>query len=378
MADELVSHHHASVFAMMESITARFTPVSKAKMLDKWQELLGITVDMECNLAAVAGRYKALLSDLAGMEVYLSVDDLLPLVLHNAIPQNSPLRAEFSRRVVAEMSLYNYRPIPFERTRKILAAAILHVRLMQTRHDDDDDDDDDDSGPHSSTAGPPMVCSSSVALQPPATLSSAAAAPSPTRSRREEWSAQSNVGSALQIAYHASAASAAPPAPSHHRQCHRCGSSTHLIGAWPAISGQQHRLGPYMSPGHPGASANIIASAGPQRAACQPEPTPPAGQWPASRAPASFNTIPAQRQRMDSWRPPHASGSTVASRRTSQSTGAASDAEHSVLNTSDGSNAPGSSRACHPPEDPAGDNHAGLASPRSSGDFAGTPPFDWF
>ncbi|EHS63326.1 uncharacterized protein PGTG_21629 [Puccinia graminis f. sp. tritici CRL 75-36-700-3] len=87
---------------------------------------------MTSNPASVATQYKAIVDELGDMGVFLSYDNLLPLVLHNSIPQGSTLRLEFDRRIDAEFALNGCQVISFEKTWHILSEAICQVRVVDS------------------------------------------------------------------------------------------------------------------------------------------------------------------------------------------------------------------------------------------------------
>ncbi|EHS64846.1 uncharacterized protein PGTG_22525 [Puccinia graminis f. sp. tritici CRL 75-36-700-3] len=79
---------------------------------------------MTSNPASVATQYKAIVDKLGDMGVYLAYNDLLLLVLHDAIPQGSNLRQEFDQRIDTEFDLNGRQVITFEKTWRILSEAI--------------------------------------------------------------------------------------------------------------------------------------------------------------------------------------------------------------------------------------------------------------
>ncbi|PLW07340.1 hypothetical protein PCANC_25605 [Puccinia coronata f. sp. avenae] len=135
LANELWTQPH--VFAMMSSLRSRFTTFRKAHILWKWRELSRIPVDMHCNPAVVATQYKHCLAELLDMDVWINIDNVGPLMFHDAIAQGTPLRAEFDQRINAAMVAKGYQPISFEKTWKICSAAILQVQAVQGLEDED-------------------------------------------------------------------------------------------------------------------------------------------------------------------------------------------------------------------------------------------------
>jgi hypothetical protein len=48
-------------------------------MLMKWREFLRITIDIDCNPALVASRYKRIITELLDMDIFLDIDTIGPL-----------------------------------------------------------------------------------------------------------------------------------------------------------------------------------------------------------------------------------------------------------------------------------------------------------
>ncbi|OAV99489.1 hypothetical protein PTTG_25390 [Puccinia triticina 1-1 BBBD Race 1] len=117
---------------MLEAIKARFSGVTKAKMLGVLQQLRNVEVNMSTNPARVATEMKTLLDELNAMGTAFHYDDLLPLVIHENVAPGTALRFEFDRRIDAEISLNNHQPITFEKTWKTLLAAIHQVESSQS------------------------------------------------------------------------------------------------------------------------------------------------------------------------------------------------------------------------------------------------------
>lgn len=117
---------------MLEAIKARFSGVTKAKMLGVLQQLRNVEVNMSQNPARVATEMKTLLDELNAMGTVFHYDNLLPLIIHENVAPGTALRFEFDRRIDAEISLNNHQPITFEKTWKTLSAAIHQVESSQS------------------------------------------------------------------------------------------------------------------------------------------------------------------------------------------------------------------------------------------------------
>ncbi|EFP93585.1 uncharacterized protein PGTG_19638 [Puccinia graminis f. sp. tritici CRL 75-36-700-3] len=316
-----------SSYKMMEAIKARFSSVSKARMLTKWRELLRIQVDMTSNPASVATQYKAIVDELGDMGVYLAYDDLLPLILHDSIPQGSNLRQEFDRRIDAEFALNGRQVITFEKTWRILSEAICQVRAVDSL-------DNLQRLPH---------------------VMAAEQAPRP----REERSAS--------IISHPDNVYALAGNPQQNRRiCFRCRSPNHLIGQCTAPDpatrppNQQPRSQAQHGPIPPGFQAYypIIA---------------PTGAVPMYYPPRlnqqNPNSIPVQRGRMDSYRPQYGQQSNRPSARAAEPAGVPpSDPSFNNLDVS--ANPAGDSN----PQDALFDTGA---SHHLTGDNAGVHGFYW-
>lgn len=105
--------------------------VSKAQMIAKFKEILNLKVDMSTNPAGLATQYKSMVDELCEMGITFGYDDLLPLVIHDAVAVGSPLRQELDRRIDAEMSNNGHHPLTFEHTWRTLSQAIAQVRSME-------------------------------------------------------------------------------------------------------------------------------------------------------------------------------------------------------------------------------------------------------
>jgi hypothetical protein len=241
-----------SAFSMMEALKARFSGVSKARMIAKWQELRRISVDMGTNPASVATQMKAIIDELNDMGCYLSYDDVLPLIIHEAVAQGSPLRFEFDRRIDAEFSLNNHHPITFEKTWKTLSAAINQVQASSTLDD--------------RQTGVRFMSSSAQAVREDSIISH-----------------EDNVY-----------VMASNPNPSK-RVCFRCKSTTHLIGQCTAADPNQNRQARPQYISHTNQPFNayypILAPSGTN-----------VSYYPVRQS-ANPNMIPLGQPKMDSYRP---------------------------------------------------------------------------